>query len=647
MYLTTLDLSRYTTLGSADYPAYTLYNNIAEVIRQRISPEAAQILAEPSFDDSSQEIDYIFSGEGDARKLDSLADTEKNLVLDKLTAYSKEIQALADSYLKTQDSQTKRIGQNLHHSLYIPDISSVYVIHGNPVLTGWGLQERDGREPFNISHSGRLKVGIINPVTAPLAPKPENKPESRQKSSTFSDIQQDHYKTRDEGVFGIPWLNILLILLALLLLLLLLAWLFSPDKPSATSSSPPSVVKTNENKTHERGGGQNKNISHEIAEPDPLAQPKSKIAQKGGESLDTHVGGVSSKTPAGKDQMSGFTSPKASMNLPSNPAPTQLDQWPDLVIPKTAIESRDMGFLNGDWISITDLLSALSKEPLQINYSFNQQGFGTTTVTRENGGQCTAPVRAEFKQDQSLYIQDQDDVDCEDGVYFPKSVVICEVDDKGKAVCRGKQIDNEFEVTLKRSGNSWSTVEQLERELMGLSVENSSNLTSNLSSATIRNSIPKYRRDYFGKGWADQDDDCQNTRQEVLISLSTIKVAYRHNRNCHVSHGKWISPFTSIVYFNPSELDIDHVVPLKWAWTHGASEWHTQLRETFANDPINLFPVEANLNSQKGASGLEWLPPENQCSYIARFMRIVKKYGLNFSSSESVYSQSLLKECKQ
>ncbi len=42
-----------------------------------------------------------------------------------------------------------------------------------------------------------------------------------------------------------------------------------------------------------------------------------------------------------------------------------------------------------------------------------------------------------------------------------------------------------------------------------------------------------------------------------------------------------------------------------------------------------------SLNRQKGAKGLdEWLPPKNQCQYIARFERIRKTYGLDLSTSK-------------
>ena len=39
-----------------------------------------------------------------------------------------------------------------------------------------------------------------------------------------------------------------------------------------------------------------------------------------------------------------------------------------------------------------------------------------------------------------------------------------------------------------------------------------------------------------------------------------------------------------------------HVVPLKWAWDHGADTWSRDKREKFANDPVNLWSVELSLN---------------------------------------------------
>jgi len=116
----------------------------------------------------------------------------------------------------------------------------------------------------------------------------------------------------------------------------------------------------------------------------------------------------------------------------------------------------------------------------------------------------------------------------------------------------------------------------------------------------------------------------------VLIAQSTAPVRLKRNR---VASGRWISPFTNSVIHDPSKIDIDHVVPLKWAWVHGANTWSSKTRKQFANDPANLLSVEASLNRQKGAKGpTEWLPPANKCQYTSRFMRIVKKYKLQASS---------------
>lgn len=139
----------------------------------------------------------------------------------------------------------------------------------------------------------------------------------------------------------------------------------------------------------------------------------------------------------------------------------------------------------------------------------------------------------------------------------------------------------------------------------------------------------KYKRSHFGSGWADEDRDCQNTRQEVLIAMSTTPVRFNTEKECRVVFGRWISLFTGEVIFEASKIDIDHVVPLKWAWVSGANKWSEEKRKQFANDPINLIAVELKLNRQKGAKGLdEWLPPKNQDQYKARFKRVLVKYGI-------------------
>ena len=158
-------------------------------------------------------------------------------------------------------------------------------------------------------------------------------------------------------------------------------------------------------------------------------------------------------------------------------------------------------------------------------------------------------------------------------------------------------------------------------------------LTKSNKPKTVSSS--EYSRSQFGSGWKDTDKDCQDSRTEALVSQSVGTIHYKTDKHCEVVRGKWISPFTGEIIYIASTIDIDHVVPLKFAWIFGADKWTKDKRIQFANDPANLLSVEASLNRQKGAKGLDqWLPSKNQCQYILRFERISKKYKLEIPNDK-------------
>lgn len=145
-----------------------------------------------------------------------------------------------------------------------------------------------------------------------------------------------------------------------------------------------------------------------------------------------------------------------------------------------------------------------------------------------------------------------------------------------------------------------------------------------------------YDRDNYG-GWTDDDGNCRNTRAEVLIASSTGPVHMRKG-NCSVDRGKWFDPYTGKTFTKAGDLDIDHLVPLAWANAHGASEWPADRKRAFANWQANLFPVQASVNREKGASGpIHWLPPrvEYRCEYMLRFERVMVAWGLHYYRSEA------------
>lgn len=146
--------------------------------------------------------------------------------------------------------------------------------------------------------------------------------------------------------------------------------------------------------------------------------------------------------------------------------------------------------------------------------------------------------------------------------------------------------------------------------------------------------------------WIDIDNDCQDTRAEILIRDNIGTIKYKRNKPCNVSWGKWICPYTGKVFEKASDMDIDHIVPLSHAHQTGGSTWSREKRREFANDPMNLIATEDNINQEKGDKAPDqWHPPRKEFwhEYAKRWRVIKQKYGLTISNSE----ERALKEMEQ
>ena len=132
------------------------------------------------------------------------------------------------------------------------------------------------------------------------------------------------------------------------------------------------------------------------------------------------------------------------------------------------------------------------------------------------------------------------------------------------------------------------------------------------TSAIAESDCPAYERKAW-KHWVDEDRDCQNARHEVLIAESTTPVGFKTAKGCRVVSGNWLGAYSGKVFTDASQLDIDHLVPLKEAHESGGHAWDAYRKRDYANDlsdPNTLIAVDRGLNRQKGAGDpAEWLPP--------------------------------------
>ncbi|KIM37489.1 hypothetical protein M413DRAFT_275443 [Hebeloma cylindrosporum] len=177
-----------------------------------------------------------------------------------------------------------------------------------------------------------------------------------------------------------------------------------------------------------------------------------------------------------------------------------------------------------------------------------------------------------------------------------------------------------------------------------VSVATAKTYLSELVVATDSN-VPAYDRTLF-KTWDIISGTC-DTRETVLKRDGTNVVT---DSACKALSGNWVSPYDNVPTTLASDLDIDHLVPLKEAWISGARNWSPAQREAFANDLTRpqLVAVTDNLNQSKGDKDVaHWLPPFQSfvCIYVRAWVQVKHFYALTIDSAEKTALTNLLNGC--
>ena len=162
--------------------------------------------------------------------------------------------------------------------------------------------------------------------------------------------------------------------------------------------------------------------------------------------------------------------------------------------------------------------------------------------------------------------------------------------------------------------------------------------------------LPAYDRGEW-RHWIDEDRDCQDTRQEVLIEESVSAVEYTDSDRCRVESGEWNGPYTGERFTNPMDLDVDHMVPLGNAHRSGGWAWNENRKRMYANDlsyPGHLIAVQNSANRAKGADGPEeWRPPDEGywCQYATDWITIKNSWKLTATEAEAAALADMLSDC--
>jgi hypothetical protein len=134
----------------------------------------------------------------------------------------------------------------------------------------------------------------------------------------------------------------------------------------------------------------------------------------------------------------------------------------------------------------------------------------------------------------------------------------------------------------------------------------------------------------------------------MLESASSV---FLNDSGCLIAGGSWFGAFTGTWFTDPSDLDIDHFVPLANAHRSGGWAWGADTKQRYYNDlsdPSHLIAVSASANRSKGSRGPEdWRPPDSSywCTYADTWADIKIRWSLTVTATELVALEDMLATC--
>lgn len=131
-------------------------------------------------------------------------------------------------------------------------------------------------------------------------------------------------------------------------------------------------------------------------------------------------------------------------------------------------------------------------------------------------------------------------------------------------------------------------------------------------------------------GWKDIDDDGMTSRYGALFRDADHCVMTKRagRKNSIQITGSWKCRYTGkkLHYGN---INVDHIVPKKYAKDNKKGIWTDNSFRMFANDMDNLICVESSTNKSKGSKSIaQWLPTKNKKWYQKKWKEICEKWDI-------------------
>lgn len=172
------------------------------------------------------------------------------------------------------------------------------------------------------------------------------------------------------------------------------------------------------------------------------------------------------------------------------------------------------------------------------------------------------------------------------------------------------------------------------------------NQTTTPRQLKVANEIILKKGEYDRASWGKWTLSGQcSTREQQLKKYGT---EIKTDKKCAIVSGKWTSLYDNFRVQSASQMQIDHIVPLKEAEESGARGWDSKRKNKFYNDSENLIAVSGTSNQSKSDKDpAEWLPSNKAyiCEYVDDYVEVKEAYDLSFDPAEAKVIQNILKDC--
>ena len=401
-------LSDFEAVGVGGDPVYRASSQILALIQKELGADLVKMFAIPVRDEKNNIIDWYATQDGPATAFAQVSIDAQKELRKEIEAKFGQVRKLSERLLADSSNETaKKYGGLLRAIQAYPSDSQVFVINGSPVIAFWGFK------PNAVGGEGRTQpIPVSPPPPAPIAPV-----DSIGSNDGEMNVGQASHATPQTQTLRAPATP------------QAAANLQNNFEP--TSSGAGDVVVSKIERTWwQRFGWWLFLLSLLIFGIPAILRSCSSdfpLYDATKHNQDCSPAQTTRCESTSTDQVRSPDSPAISPPVTESPklAPQVSEQAP---LAPPVLKAKDLKAFKGNWSLITSLFNANTKEKLQVDFAFDENGVAQIQVRELNGNLCYGTGTAEITSESSFNV-DMSSLQCKNGTTYRPNKASCKVAD--------------------------------------------------------------------------------------------------------------------------------------------------------------------------------------------------------------------------